>query len=554
VAVNIVRNDLYDRNIGVLRQRFPEIAAKLSTLDAADDVTTTQTDEGPTLHLNGQPLDHPQKPVAAAAVWAKRALQEGQVHKTSTVIIIGFGSGYHIEALLKRPEQKKIWVVEPKESIFLKALSLRDISDLLSKIEGLIIGEEIPSSLPQDAELLTRPQHHVLFPAFCAAFKAAFYGVRGISSLHPTIGVVGPLQGGTLPITAYTVRALHELKQRFREFDVSGYAPGFHLVEKFIFDKYRVAGVHGTYVEMVSHIILESLNEKPVDILICMAQAPVTGRLLTELRKRGVITVLWFMEDYLRFTYWKDVAQYYDYVFTIQKGECLDLIRSAGAGAVHYLPAGCDPFIHAPAVVTPEEKKRWGSSVSFVGAGYHNRQQMFASLSDLPFKIWGTEWPTCRPFDKLVQEEGRRLTPAEYVKIFNSTDININLHSSTERDGVEPNGDFVNPRTLELASAGAFQLVDERTHLPDLLTPDKEVITFKSLPDLKEKIAHYLKHPDERKLVTDRARERVIREHTYVHRIREMLSIIYNSKYEHLKRRLDDGPWSKMLARTEGHP
>lgn len=31
-----------------------------------------------------------------------------------------------------------------------------------------------------------------------------------------------------------------------------------------------------------------------------------------------------------------------------------------------------------------------------------------------------------------------------------------------ERDGVEPYGDFVNPRTFESAACGAFQLVDSR--------------------------------------------------------------------------------------------
>jgi spore maturation protein CgeB len=84
-----------------------------------------------------------------------------------------------------------------------------------------------------------------------------------------------------------------------------------------------------------------------------MAQAPISGRALSELRRKGVVTVLWFVEDYLRFTYWKDYAKYFDYVFTIQKGECIDAIRKAGATNVHYLPTACDQVIHAPASLTP---------------------------------------------------------------------------------------------------------------------------------------------------------------------------------------------------------
>ncbi len=546
----VVQKETFEKNLVVLRKKFPTIAEKIELLSNHDEISITDTVEGPTIARKGMPLDHPQKPKSGGEKWAKGALQEKRLKDATSLIILGFAGGYHLETFLANTDRSLV-VIEPDPKVLRAALSSRDLSLVLERIGGLYCGEEVPSDLSPQAELILRPQHQALFSEFCSTLKSAFYGVRGITALHPTIGVLGPLQGGTLPITAYTLRGLNELRQRTKEYDVSGFAPGFHLVDKFFGDKYRVAAVHGTYLEMVSHVVHESINEKPVDILICMAQAPFTGKTLTELRKKGVITVLWFMEDYLRFTYWKDVARYFDFVFTIQKGPCIEAIKAAGAGEVHYLPAACDPFIHAPVALTEEEKARWGSPISFVGAGYHNRQQMFAYMADMPFKIWGTEWPTCRPFNKMVQEEGRRLTPAEYVKIFNATDINVNLHSSAERDGVDPFGDFVNPRTFELASAGAFQLVDERTHLPELFTAGKDLVTFKDVGDLKEKIRYYLHHPEERARIAANARERVIREHTYVHRMKEMLAIIYNSKFEALKRKEDESPWSRMLVRSK---
>jgi spore maturation protein CgeB len=178
---------------------------------------------------------------------------------------------------------------------------------------------------------------------------------------------------------------------------------------------------------------------------------------------------------------------------------------------------------------------------------------MFASLADAPFKIWGTEWPTCKPFDRMIQEEGRRLTPEEYVKIFNATEINLNLHSSSERDGVDPFGDFVNPRTFELAACGAFQLCDERSLLPELFEPGKEIITFSNTRDMKDKIGYYLEHKQEREAVVRRGRERALNSHSYQHRIKQMLQIIYSSKYDTLKRRLDSNPWAKTLRRAAPH-
>lgn len=547
--------DFLSRNLDVLKSRFPEVYEEISKFSPTDTKVEVRTSKnGPVLFLDGQCLDHADKPTAAAEKWVQRSLQEKRFLDATEVVVVGLGAGYHLEEIVKQTE-KAVSLIEPNLAVFRAALESRDLTECLKKIKSLSIGEKENLKLFEtSSELLVRPQSLVVYSAYLPKIKEKFYGTRGLKSLHPTIMVVGPMQGGTLPIAGYTSRALQILGQRVREMDVSPFAGGYKAFDGYVKDPRRIEALHNNYLEMISQTILESILEKKIDILLCMAQAPVSGRVLNELRSKGVITVLWFMEDYLRFTYWREMARYYDFVFTIQNGECIDLIKQAGAGEVHYLPMACDPAIHAPLKLSPEERAEWGSPASFVGAGYHNRQQVFATFADQPFKIWGTEWPGCRPFDRLVQAEGRRLTPEEYIKIFNATDVNINLHSSRERDGVDPTGDFVNPRTFELASAGAFQLVDERSLLPEMFEPGKEIITFNSTRDLHEKVAYYLKHPEERKAIAAKARDRVLREHTYGHRIRDMLSIIYSSKFEQLKNREDTGAWKRMLERAERHP
>jgi spore maturation protein CgeB len=466
---------------------------------------------------------------------------------------VGFGGGYHLEALLSRVQA--VSCLEPNIDTLRVAMDARDLRQVLARLTDLQVGEGYETTpLEERSQLLVRPQAVASHRAYVDKVKSSFYSRRGSSMLRPHIGVLGPIQGGTIPTGQYTFGALTRMKQHARGMDMSGFNGGFQLIDGFAFDESRRALLRSNYCEMLSNMILESVAEKPIDILICMAQAPITMKALAELRRRGVITVLWFVEDYLRFTYWKQMASSYDFVFTIQKDECLSAIKQAGAGEVHYLPTACDPYLHRPLELSPEERQRWGSHLSFVGAGYHNRQQMFASLANLDFRIWGSEWPTCRPFDRMVQEQSRRIAPEEYIKIFNATNINLNLHSSSERDGVEPNGDFINPRTFELASCGAFQLVDERSLLPELFEVGKEVITFNSLSDLKSKIEYYSAHPEERALVAGRARERVLRDHTYDKRIEQMLSIIYASKYEELKAREQASPWTAMIQRASRFP
>ena len=548
---------LYQKNLKVIERRFPAVHAKICALDetCSPTIEIRHTDEGVVLIENSQVLDHPTAPVRAAVNWVKAQLQVAEIREARQLLVFGFAGGYHLEVLQEQKPDTKISVIEPSVDSFRAVIEHRDCTQLLEQLATLSVGEVgEASSYEGNVEMLFRPQTANLYPEMASEVKTRFFKTRGVGLLSPSISVLGPMMGGTLPMLGYTVHALTQMQQRVRSIDMSSFASGFEGLNSLVFDDMRQRLLRGRYTETLSDMVSEIANEKPMDILICMAQAPITVKTLEELRSRGVITVLWFVEDYLRFPAWKFLAKHYDFVFTIQKGECIEAIKAAGAGEVHYLPTAADAMVHAPLHLTPEEQERWGSPVSFVGAGYHNRQQMFASLSGLPLKLWGTEWPGCKPFDRMVQEEGRRLKPQEYVKIFNASTINLNLHSSTERDGVDPAGDFINPRTFELAACGAFQLVDKRSLLDEVFIPGEEVETFESRKELVEKIEYYLAHPEARIPFIEKARARVLKEHTYQHRITEMLSIIYSSRYAQLRKRLGESPWKRVIERAAPYP
>jgi spore maturation protein CgeB len=267
------------------------------------------------------------------------------------------------------------------------------------------------------------------------------------------------------------------------------------------------------------------LDLKP-DLIFALAQAPLTPDVLDRMRQFEFTTAFWFVEDCREFTYWKQVASKYDCFFAIQKREIFGDLESLGATEFHYLPLGCDPNVHRQIELSDEDEKRFSSDASFVGAGYYNRQIFFQGLLDLDFKIWGTDWNLASPVGRLVQEKSRRVTPRETVKIFNGSKININLHSSTYHQGVNPQGDFVNPRTFEIAACQGFQVADPRSHLPELFEPDQEVVCFETIEDLREKVAYYLAHPEERECIATRGQERANRDHTYLKRVTRALELI----------------------------
>ncbi|MEN9846189.1 MAG: hypothetical protein RIS36_1336 [Pseudomonadota bacterium] len=547
---------MYADNLAVLRERFPSAYARVVTpLDKdASDIVVRGTQDGAAIFAGSLCLDHAEKPRAAGEAWVRRSILEQRIKNAQEVVVVGFGAGYHLESMIEI-SGKRVSCCEPNLTVFQRALRVRDLRPVLSTLTHLAVGEEtLTFALAEGSELLVRPQTAALHPEYVERAQSLCYSKRGFTDLHPKIAVLGPFHGGTLPTATYTYQALQRMGQRVRGIDMSGFNDGFMLLEQFVKNEARHGAMRGHYVDLVSQVLLESFHEKPIDILICMAQAPISAKALTELRSRGVITVLWFAEDYLRFTYWREMAKYYDFVFTIQKGECIERIKAAGAAEVHYLPMACDPYFHAPLRLSQEDKERWGSPFSFVGAGYHNRVQTFASLANYPFKIWGSEWPSGKPFDRLVQEESRRIKPEEYIKIFNATDVNLNLHSSSERDGIDPSGDFVNPRTFELAASGAFQLCDNRQLLPELLEVGTEVVTFSSREEMIEKMEYYLARPEERKQICERARARVMRDHSYDRRMEQMLSTIYASKYEMLRQRESASPWGDMIRRAANDP
>jgi spore maturation protein CgeB len=534
--------DHWEQNLAVLEKRFPEVA-KIITLSTEQGVSVKHTDEGMVLLSSGQDLDHPSAPLRAAERWVQQTALSG-----GAVAVFGFGGGYHIEALLKeKPEYVEVW--EPDARVLRAALRCRNLAEAIQGLDDLQVGSSYEFRSGRKLEPLVRPQTQSLHPRQAREFVTAIRGKQAMETFRPSIGVLGPLQGGTLPIMGYVDNTLKALGQRSRSVDMSVFSSAYGQIDSHIRNGARRDLLHQSMMGFFSNYTLQVLEENPVDILISMALAPVSAECLAHLRSKGVITVLWFVEDYLRFTYWQRYTKSFDFVFTIQKEPCMSAFREAGIESVYYLPCACDPTVHRPVELSAEERARYGSAVSFVGAGYHNRRMMMLHLADIDFKIWGTEWPNGRPYDRLVQEGGRRIPVEEYVKIFNSSSINLNLHSSTERDGVDPGGDFLNPRTFELAACGAFQLCDARVHLPECFIPGKEIIVFRNLEELRQQISYFLEHEQERKEIAERARQRALKEHTYSHRLRQMLEVIYAEKYPQLNERHLGNSWLAMMKR-----
>lgn len=114
-----------------------------------------------------------------------------------------------------------------------------------------------------------------------------------------------------------------------------------------------------------------------------------------------------------------------------------------------------------------------------------------------------------------------KATHEELIKIYNATKINLNIIAS-------PLKDAVNVSTLNIPTCSSFMLSNFRGDLIRLFREGEEVVYFKDKEDLQEKVDYYLRNEEERIQIAKRGRERILKEHTFVHRMKRVLEIMEN--------------------------
>lgn len=334
--------------------------------------------------------------------------------------------------------------------------------------------------------------------------------------------VVLPMYGGSLPIGRYCVTALRDLGHSVQVFDAPRLYPAFTGLKELGLPPMSTGSLENSLLQVVGQAIWTQVECWRPDLVLALAQAPLNRLLLQRLKRAGIRTAMWFVEDYAVFDYWRTYAPLYDVFAVIQKEPFVSLLRDIGQPHAPYLPLAALPSFHQMPVLTPEERAEYGAEIAFLGAGYPNRRQAFRALADRDFKIWGSDWDGETVLARHIQRGGARISAEESVRIYAATTININLHSSIQADRLVSGGDFVNPRTFELACMGAFQLVDRRRLLPELFAGD-ELATFDSMPQCLSLLEHFTACPEERAAFAERARARVLRDHTYQQRMRRLL-------------------------------
>jgi len=519
--------NLLQTHLDGIRKAFPNLVSAV-TESAGGILTIAQSREGsPSATQDGQWIHSAYDPRKEAQSWA--ALQAKEWHAGELGVVLGVGLLYHVEALVaSKPAGAHLAVVVADIAAFKDALAVRPLGPWFNAIEWIWgSSDEMATQLASKAAPLRFFTYAPAARLYAAQHQALDVELRRLLAtqqpgrLH--VAVVGPIYGGSLPITRYVVRALESLGHRVSWVDHSIHHASYERFNTFRDPRHRLS-MQSRFADVLSMGTLTQLSEDPPDLVLAMAQAPMSLGALEHLRRKKFMTAMWFVENYRHLTYWQQLAPGYDYWFTIQQKDCHGALRRAGAPHVSYLPMAADPSVHHPLTLAANEQLEFGSDLSFVGAGYANRRTLLPCWisKDWTFKVWGNEWEGADAVVPVLQRNGARIDTDTCLKVFNATAINLNLHSNTG-EGLDPAADFVNPRTFELAAAGAFQLVDQRALLPECFTED-EIVSFEGTDEVPSLIRTWLRDPVGRRTIADAARRRVLRQHTYEHRMKDLLA------------------------------
>jgi spore maturation protein CgeB len=185
----------------------------------------------------------------------------------------------------------------------------------------------------------------------------------------------------------------------------------------------------------------------------------------------------------------------------------------------HYLPEACNPLWHRRVELTEAERRKYGCDLCTASNMYYYRARTLEPFKDYDLKIWGASYPRWMASPLRANYPGIYVAELEKAKAFNAAKVVLNTMHYAEIEGV-------NCRLFEAAGCGAFQIADRKPALAELLEPEREVVTFRTRQELKEKVDYYLAHPEERQEIADRAYARAHREHTYEHRLNRVLEVL----------------------------
>ncbi|HYK81850.1 MAG TPA: glycosyltransferase [Gemmatimonadales bacterium] len=250
------------------------------------------------------------------------------------------------------------------------------------------------------------------------------------------------------------------------------------------------------------------LARRRADLVLVFKGTKLAPPAIRDLKRGfGGIWVNWFPDDPHALDISATLSPAYDVFFT-HDSSSLERHRRAGARAC-YLAFGCEPAYHRPLAAPP----RWHSRVAFVGSRDPGRERVLGELAELEIRTWGPGWPAGPVYGD------------DFIRALAGAAVGLNIHQQFGAGDPARYGTGANMRVFELAAVGTAQLADAKADIARHFAPDREIVLYRSVPELCDRARALLADAALRRSLAAAARERALREHTWVQRLEELLTL-----------------------------
>ena len=271
----------------------------------------------------------------------------------------------------------------------------------------------------------------------------------------------------------------------------------------------RTRGLNSLLGRDLGTRLAAALKAHRADVVLVFKGAHLDPSTINALRPfTGARWVNWFPDGPHLLDHSLRIGAAYDWCFVFDTS-MVARHRALGRRA-EYLAEGFDPDYHRPMAVRKASSRR----IAFVGTHEPRRAAALAAVSDLGLAARGPGWP------------GGPLYGDDFVRAFAEADVALNIH---QYFGEPPDagryGTGANRRVFELSGIGTVQLCDAKADIHRHFREGEEIVLFRTPHELRAAAFRLLAAPEERASVAGRARVRALREHTWRHRLEELLTV-----------------------------
>lgn len=499
------------------------------------------------------------------------------------IVALGLGLGYHVAGLARRYPDASIVAVEMLPRIHEMAMAQGALSGVEDRV-GFIVGYPPKAAISEitmrHLEAGMPPLAVFPFPSETAAFPGYYGEIRDALDRAVSFRLWDRLRYPKLRAERLTI-ALFDFGYFLTEEIARATEALGHRVVRVRGGKEDPGG------EIVGRAVETIASERPDFFLTVNHFGFDEGGQLADLfRSIEMPAAVWYVDspDIVVKAFPRNASPYCT-VFVWDRGY-MKSMKSLGFENVAYLPLAADETLFRPGGVAPAERRKNAADVGFAGnsmAGMARerllqvrrelrpavertaqrlaaaRDMLFAEAADISLHEDEREmFDALKEADRSVFESAAlrratllyrlsrlraleefrpfvrgdagwkgllngkfRLGPplnyyAELPAFYKACKVNFNATSAQM-------GSAVNQRVFDVPACGAFLLTDRRPALEELFEVGEEVIAYADIDEIDDLARFYLRNDAAREAVAAKGRSRVLREHTYRHRLGEIV-------------------------------